>query len=443
MLSCDPHSFPSTFPLHVLLVAFQESTLPLSCRLVFDVFDPKPTLEWVSSIQCKFSQIKAHQQYDIVLIDCRRDGDEWKAISQIRQDSQQTAILGLLPNLEDDPSHEKKIEDAIGYRVVETMVAPLLRWMLQHAYERKKILFEQEQLRSQLSEASYKIELADVASTVLHNVGNVLTSVTVAANVVESVIDQSSVTLVNRTAELITNHQEDLGTYLTEDPRGKRIPSSLEKIGAHLVKEQQILLKEMKGLVRNIRHMKQVISSHQALAKSEGQVEQIALGEVFTHAMELSFQPEDEKWMTIHCDFHEVPTVLVDHHQLLQILVNLLRNAKQAMRHYTREHHELHLSLSFQDIRKTSVLMTIQDTGVGIAPEHLSQMFTRGFTTKKDGNGIGLHSSIIAIQKLGGSMHVHSKGVGEGATFTLTFPVQSEMGCHEEDVKKLARIEDR
>jgi signal transduction histidine kinase len=71
--------------------------------------------------------------------------------------------------------------------------------------------------------------------------------------------------------------------------------------------------------------------------------------------------------------------------------------------------------------------MTIQDSGIGIAPEHLSKMFTRGFTTKKDGNGIGLHSSIAAFQDMGGSMQVHSDGVGRGAMFTLIFPVQQEV----------------
>jgi C4-dicarboxylate-specific signal transduction histidine kinase len=106
--------------------------------------------------------------------------------------------------------------------------------------------------------------------------------------------------------------------------------------------------------------------------------------------------------------------------------VNLLRNAKQAMRQQTQDSHELRLSVNYQGHDKTSVVITIQDSGIGIAPEHLSKMFTRGFTTKKDGNGIGLHSAIVAIRSMGGSMHVHSDGVGRGAMFTLTFPVQKE-----------------
>ena len=335
-------------------------------------------------------------------------------------------IIGIISIPEMEGGQGRIVEDAVGYCIDEALAPSILKWAFQRAQERKQILAEQERLRSRLGEAAYKIEMADVASTVLHNVGNVLTSVTVAANMVESVVDQSSVNLVNRMAELIKAHDQDLGAYLTEDPKGKRIPPSLGKLGTHLIEEQRAILKEMKGLVRNIRHMKQIIASHQTMAKSAGQAEQISLVDVLSHAMELSFQPGDEKWITICPDYQQVPTVLVDQHQLLQILVNLLRNAKQAMRQQVQDSHDLNISVKYQDDDEASVVMTIQDSGIGIAPEHLSKIFTRGFTTKTDGNGIGLHSSILAIQNMGGSMQVQSEGVGRGATFTLTFPVQKE-----------------
>ena len=247
-----------------------------------------------------------------------------------------------------------------------------------------------------------------------------------AANLVESVVNQSSVTLVNRMADLLKDHKENLGTFLTQDPKGKRIPPSMEKLGNHLIQEQQMVLQEINGLVRNLHHVKQIISSHQTMAKSGGQVEGIFLVELLDHAMELSMQPGDAKWITVQRHFQEVPSILGDKHQLLQILVNLLRNAKQAMRQDTQEMHTLILRVESQGEDGSCVVITIQDSGIGIAPEHLSRIFTRGFTTKQDGNGIGLHSAVIAIQNMGGSLQVHSDGMGMGATFTLTFPVQME-----------------
>lgn len=414
-------------PLSVLMIGADESDLSPPWRAALTSMNPEASVEWVTTVQQSMVRMASGNRYDVLVLDCREDQELWEAISHIQQDGQKAATIGIM-NVADTASAQAKFtEDAIGYRVDETMAPIILKWVLQQAQERKQFLVELQLLRSQLGEAAYKIELADVASTVLHNVGNVLTSVTVAANMVESVVDQSSVTLVNRMAELMNAHHGDLGTYLTEDPKGKRIPTSLEKLGSHLMEEQQTILNEMRGLVRNIRHMKQIIGSQQTMAKSTVRVESIALVDVLTHAMEMSFQPEDAKWMTIYRDYQEVPSVLIDQHQLLQILVNLLRNAKQAMQQQGQEHHELRLRVNCHNNEKTSVVLTIQDSGIGIAPEHLSKMFTRGFTTKQDGNGIGLHSSIVAIQNMGGSMLVHSDGVGKGAVFTLTFPVQQEV----------------
>ena len=426
MLSPDSQSLSTTLPLDVLMVGFHEAELSPSCRSVLTSLEPKPSVEWVTTVQKGIIQIESENGYDVIVLDCRKEGGAWGQACQMQQDGKDALIIGIINIPETEGGQGMIAEDAFGCRIDETLAPSVLKWALQQAQERKQFLAEQERLRSQLGEAAYKMEMADVTSTVLHNVGNVLTSVTVAANIVESVVDQSSVILLNRMAELIKAHDQDLGTYLTEDPKGKRIPPSLEKLGTHLIEEQRTILKEMKGLVRNIRHMKQIIASHQSMAKSAGQAEQISLANVLSHAMELSFQPGDEKWITIRPNYQQVPTVLVDQHQLLQILVNLLRNAKQSMLQQVQDSHDLNLTVKYQDDDEASVVMTIQDSGIGIAPEDLSKMFTRGFTTKTDGNGIGLHSSILAIQNMGGSMHVQSEGVGRGATFILTFPVQKE-----------------
>ena len=110
----------------------------------------------------------------------------------------------------------------------------------------------------------------------------------------------------------------------------------------------------------------------------------------------------------------------------IEIVLENAEDAKQAMRQGTQEIHTLILRVESQREDGPGVVITIQDSGIGIASDHLSRIFTRGFTTKKDGNGIGLHSSVLGIQNMGGSLQVQSKGIGMGATFTLTFPVQRE-----------------
>ncbi len=427
MLSSESQSSSLNRPLDIVLVGFQKTEFPASCRTVLTRRQPDPHLTWVPTVCEAVNDSTADNPPDVMIIDCRQDDRQWEQVSEQQLPVQNTMIFGVTNVEENNGTQAGMHEDVVGYRVDETTAPVILKWGCDLVQARRELAMTQEQLREQLGEAEYKIEMANVASTVLHNVGNVLTSVMVAANMVESLVDQSSVVLVNRMAELLTAHREDLGQYLTEDPKGKRIPPSLEKLGAHLLEEQQTVLKEIKGVVKNISHMKQIILSHQAMAKSAGKPEQIALGDIVSHAMELSFQPEDSKWLKVCRDDEDVPTVWADQHQLLQILVNLFRNAKQAMRQHVQDSHVLHLCTKLQHGDQEFVVLKIQDSGIGIAPEHVSKLFTRGFTTKKDGNGIGLHSSIAAMQDMGGTMHVHSDGIGTGATFTLTFPVKREV----------------
>ncbi|MDH5700819.1 MAG: ATP-binding protein, partial [Nitrospirota bacterium] len=241
-------------------------------------------------------------------------------------------------------------------------------------------------------------------------------------------INQSSVILVHRIAELLKGHDENWEIFLTQDPKGKRIPPAIMKLGSHLIEEQQTVLKELEGLVRNIDHVKQIIISHQTMAKSRGMRESLSVVELLDQAVELSFQPGDAKWIRIQRDYQAVPAVVTDRHQLLQILVNLLRNAKQAMQLQGGVDHLLTIRVKGRTDDELSVVITIRDTGMGIAPEHLARMFTRGFTTKHDGNGIGLHSSMVTIHRMGGLLQAHSEGVGAGATLTLILPVEAGAG---------------
>jgi signal transduction histidine kinase len=69
------------------------------------------------------------------------------------------------------------------------------------------------------------------------------------------------------------------------------------------------------------------------------------------------------------------------------------------------------------------VRVSVIDNGVGIPAENLTRIFNQGFTTRKDGHGFGLHSGALAARELGGSLHVHSDGAGQGASFTLELPL--------------------
>ncbi|HSF08000.1 MAG TPA: ATP-binding protein [Nitrospirales bacterium] len=417
----------SEFPiLRVGIVGLQERDLSPSFQRVLASQGSMLQITWLDYASLHLSCFDSDNPFDLILVDCRVKGKGEEIACHIKKTCDNAFILGLM---HDDISDAEGInEPAIDWLVNEHMAGIAMPWAIQEGLVRRRGLIEREQLRRQVEDASYNIEMGEIASTVLHNVGNVLNSVNVAVHVVHELIHQSSVILVHRIAELLRRHDENWEIFLTQDPKGKRIPPAIMKLGRHLLEEQQTVLKELEGLVRNIDHVKQIIISHQTMAKSRGTSEALSVVEILDQAVELSFQPGDAKWIRIQRDYQPVPAVVTDRHQLLQILVNLLRNAKQAMQVQDGVDHQLTIRVEVRTDDVFSVVITIQDTGMGIAPEHLARMFTRGFTTKRDGNGIGLHSSMAKIHRMGGLLQAHSEGVGAGATLTLILPVEAGAG---------------
>lgn len=421
---CQAGIVPSLF--RVLAINFQQTDLGLSSQVFLDSLGSSLAIDWMASLPPQ-EDTEKNRMYDLVLIGHAPRTISWSEAVAFKEATGAGLVLFLETEM---PDHAGSIgaSDIAGlWKIANHLLPAVLPWVIEQCMERKRLLIGQTRLESQLRDAEYRLEMANVASTVLHNVGNVLNSVNVAGKVLEDLARQSSVVLIHRMSNLLKEHDEDWMTFLSEDPKGKKIIPFLKKIGEPLLEEQQTLLKEIQGLQRHLSHVRHIILSHQAMARDHGWVEPVAIEELLEQAIELSFEPRDFVWVTIRREYCQIPPVLVDKNQVLQILVNLFRNAKQAMQQFPQPMHTFTLSTRRHvDLPYHKVEVIVQDTGVGIAPEHVNRMFTRGFTTKKEGNGIGLHSSARTLEKLGGSLSVYSAGTGLGATFTITVPIAKD-----------------
>ncbi len=296
---------------------------------------------------------------------------------------------------------------------------------LQHEIEeRKRIQAEREELNQQLVESSRLVGMADVASTVLHNIGNVLTSVNVSVETIMKTLRQAPIGDVALVASMLHEHQHDLGAYVVNDPKGRQIPSYLSMLAEAVTQNQALVEKELGGLSRNIDHIRHVVSRQMDLARPGGAIhEPVHYQDLLEQALAI-YRPALE---SLNCDiiqrYEDVPDGLCDRHQALQILVNLISNAKNAIEAAPGRAHQLTLRVMPAPQRPGFGRFQITDSGVGIAPEHLSRLFTQGFTTRPDGHGIGLHSAALAAKKLGGELRGQSDGPGHGATFLFDFPL--------------------
>ncbi|MEO8804692.1 MAG: PAS domain-containing sensor histidine kinase [Burkholderiaceae bacterium] len=285
-----------------------------------------------------------------------------------------------------------------------------------------------EETHKKLLETSRQAGMAEIATNVLHNVGNVLNSVNVSANVVADGVRRSKVSSLAKVAALLAEHEHDLGAFFGSDSRGKQLPEYLSKLSKHFIEQQRATVEELDSLRGNIDHIKVIVAMQQRYANVSGVKEVVNIRDLVEDSLRMNIDALGHHGVEIIREFADVPPFSIDKHRVLQILVNLLRNAKHACQDSNRTDKRLTVRLTNAGDR---VRVSVNDNGIGIPPENLTRIFNHGFTTKKDGHGFGLHSGSLAATELGGSLTVHSDGTGCGATFTLELPVPAKTASPE------------
>jgi PAS domain S-box-containing protein len=285
---------------------------------------------------------------------------------------------------------------------------------------------ELERTHKQLVEASHAAGMAEVATGVLHNVGNVLNSVNVSTSLLIDRFRKSNVKAVGRVAALIKDRAADLGDFVNKDPQGQMVPGFLWDLSQQLAREQVQALEELDGLQKNVAHINEIVAMQQSYATVSGVSTVVNATELLDEALRLTESSLKRHGIALVKEFAAgLPDVVVDHHKVLQILVNLIRNAKQACQDSQQPDRQLTLRAAAAGEK---IQISVIDNGVGIPAENLTRIFAHGFTTRKGGHGFGLHISALAAKDIGGQLLVHSDGPGRGAAFTLELDLPPEAG---------------
>lgn len=279
-----------------------------------------------------------------------------------------------------------------------------------------------EETHKRLSHASRMAGMAEVATDILHNVGNVLNSVNVSCSMVMGRLQESPAANLARIPQLFREHAGKLDEFLTADPKGKKIPDYLGALAKVIEEQRTFALGELEQLRKHIDHIKQVVAMQQNYAKVAGVEEQVSAADLIEDSLRLNASALVRHRVELKRDFETVPPLIVDKHKVLQILVNLISNAKYAVSAVPRE--DKIVTVRVRQINAERLQIQVVDNGIGIAPDNLTRVFAHGFTTRPDGHGFGLHSGALAATELGGSLTVQSDGPGHGATFTLELPFQ-------------------
>ena len=278
-----------------------------------------------------------------------------------------------------------------------------------------------EQLHKQLLLTSREAGMAEVATSILHNVGNVLNSVNVSASLLLDSAKKSKASSLAKAVALLNDHAANLGEFLASDPKGKQLAPFLNLLSEELAREQHRNLAELELLRENIEHVKEIVAMQQSYARVSGVIETVKASEIVEDALRINAGALARHGVVLIREYTDDSVLSIEKHKVLQILVNLIRNSKYACDDSGRKDKQIRLKISKHD---QWVSIAIIDNGVGIPPENLTRIFNYGFTTRKAGHGFGLHSGALTAKELGGSLTVHSEGPGSGASFILDLPPQ-------------------
>ncbi|ROM13555.1 histidine kinase [Pseudomonas protegens] len=282
---------------------------------------------------------------------------------------------------------------------------------------------ELKEAQSELMDSARQAGMAEIATNVLHNVGNVLNSVNICSEVLSRTLRSSKAQGLGKAMQLINQHQDDLGRFFTEDDKGKLLPGYLNQLVEAIATEQQGMGEELAQLARSVDHIKEIVATQQSYAGASRLIEPLRVAELIEDALRMNSGALARHQVTVVKDYGPLPPVMGDKHRMLLILINLISNAKYAMSNL--DDHSRTLTLSARVLDGQTLSISVKDEGEGIPAENLTRIFSHGFTTRKDGHGFGLHSCALAAMEMGGQLNVHSDGPGLGATFTLDIPLIS------------------
>jgi ligand-binding sensor domain-containing protein/signal transduction histidine kinase len=319
-------------------------------------------------------------------------------------------LAGANASLSESIEHHKRTQEQLELRT---------KSLEREIEQRTRMEAEVSRIHKKLLEASRQAGMAEVATGVLHNVGNVLNSVNVSATLIGDRVRLTKAANIAKLAALVDGHKGDLARFVAEDPRGRMIPTYLNNLAETLAAEQTALLGELENLRKNVEHIKEIVAMQQSYASASGVTETLPVLDLVEDSLRMNSGALARHEVELVRDYRDAATVTTDKHKVMQILINLVRNAKYACDETGRTDKQITVRVTSDD---RGVKIAVIDNGVGIPPENLTRIFNHGFTTRKDGHGFGLHSGALAAREIGGALTVHSDGPGRGATFVLEIP---------------------
>lgn len=260
----------------------------------------------------------------------------------------------------------------------------------------------------------------EVATAVIHNIGNVINSVNVSTHTMLQNLDHSKLDFLHRVNELLEIHQDELGAFLTHDPRGRLIPKFYAEIAKTLESQHRALNMEVLELLKHIDLIKEVSIAQQSFARHHLSQSEAAVRDLLDDTLKLLLEFGQGKLIQVRLDLGDVGEVRVPRVKMAHVFMNLVKNAKEALADNPPDNRRL--AIEGRSLDDGRIELSFSDNGPGIAPEDAMKVFSYGFTTKMEGHGFGLAYCAEVLHELGGELELENPVFDRGVTFSMRLP---------------------
>lgn len=279
-----------------------------------------------------------------------------------------------------------------------------------------------ESRNSQL-DIAHRAGMAEIASEVLHNVGNALNTVNTSAQMLGDKLRRSRVGGLSKATNLLAEQKSDLASFFASDPRAPKLVEYLIDLAGACSSEQEAMLQELSTLKSRIEHINDVIRLQQSYATSTELLQKLDVTKLLDDAVAMHAELFALYEIQVERQYAKFPAVALNKSKIMQVLINLVKNGIESMISSGQPEPKMTLATGMEG---DNLIVEVTDSGLGIDPANVSSLFRSGFTTKPNGHGFGLHFCANTISAMGGSLTARSDGVGKGATFRIELPTQPQ-----------------
>ena len=269
----------------------------------------------------------------------------------------------------------------------------------------------------------------EVMDTILHNIGNAINSVAIGVGTLkEELANDPLIKRLTALSEAVEAHAEDWGNYVQHDPQGQQVRPFLLALAADFVEQNQHLIRTVERVNSQTNHIVDIVRAQRGFDSKAMTSKDVNLRQAISGALRIVQDSFASRGIQTQVNCDDAPEeIRIQETQFNQMLVNLLKNAMEAIDELKKsgglkEQPRIEIRVCVQ---RDFLVLEVQDNGIGIEQKNLKAIFGAGYTTKREGSGLGLHSAANFVTGSGGRIQPLSDGYGTGATMCVTLRLDS------------------